>query len=722
MVSYFLSKELLGHDQDVRGVCSVSDELIGSASRDGKYGIWKKNGENWIPQFYEFHEGFVNSICYVPPSDSKTKGFLFSGGQDCSGILQEIQGESPAYYLFGHESNVCSVHALDSTTIITGSWDSTARVWSYGQCRLVLRGHESSVWAVLALGEDSFVTGSADKTIKIWKGDKVVKSFVAHVDCVRSICKIPQGFASCSNDGIIKLWSLDGHLLQELHGHTSFVYSLTYVPSLDLLASCGEDKSVRVWKDSKCIQRIALPTTSIWSVAALPNGDITCGSSDGAVRIFTIDKERMAPEEELKNFERRVSEYAISTQEVGDVKKGSLPGPEVLATPGKHEGDVIMVRVNNDVEAYQWSQVENDWKKVGQVVDAVGSNRKQLYNGQEYDYVFDVDVAEGQAPLKLPYNVTENPFQAAIRFLETNHLPTSYTDEVVQFIQKNTEGHTFDTSSASQTTNSSTSKKDVTIFPVGYLLFTTANVSAMCKRLLSLNSTHANALPQGDLEKLQHILSMKSMKDSDRQVAIEICLNVLDRFSLSERFPALDALRLLAIDCPQHLCAVLLEVFAQLAQSITVTGKFESINSMLTLRGLANIVSNVSSEEDITKLANSLYKTVPGAEYSKDYKVAFATLAMNLSVLYTKKSLEEAAIEILPVLTNFLAADSSESESCYRAVMALGSLCTLSNVAIAASQVYDVRKTVEKISKAFSQESRFQEAKDQFCSLLDKVT
>ncbi|EPY51121.1 WD repeat protein Lub1 [Schizosaccharomyces cryophilus OY26] len=721
MTSYVLSKELVGHEQDVRAVCSISDELIGSASRDGKYGLWKKIGNDWTPQFYEFHEGFVNSVCYVPPSDPTTKGFLFSGGQDCSGILQEVDSESPAYYLFGHESNICSVHALNSATIITGSWDSTARVWSYGQCRLVLRGHESSVWAVLALGEDSFVTGSADKTIKIWKGDKLVKSFEAHVDCVRSLCKIPQGFASCSNDGTVKLWSLDGHLLQELHGHTSFVYSLTYVPTLNLLASCGEDKSVRIWKESDCIQRIALPTTSIWSVCALPDGDIACGSSDGYVRVFTMEKIRMASEEELKNFERRVSEYAIAAQEVGDVKKGSLPGPEILTTPGKNEGDVVMVRVNNDVEAYQWSQVEKDWKKVGQVVDAVGSNRKQLYKGQEYDYVFDVDVAEGQAPLKLPYNVTENPFQAAIRFLETNQLPMSYTDEVVQFIQKNIQGHTFDTSSTPQASNPSTSK-EVTIFPVTYLLFTTANIPAMCQRLLSLNTTHANALPQEDLEKLQRILSTNPITDTDRQVAIEICLNVLDRFSFSERFPALDALRLLAIQCPKHLCAVLLEVFAQLAQSITVTGKFESINSMLTLRGLANLAPNLSSEEDIVKIADCLFKATPQAEYPKDYKVAFATLAMNLSILHIKKNSEEAAIELLPLLTNFLATDSSESESCYRALMALGSLCTLPNAAVAAAQVYDARKVVDNVSKAFAKESRFLEAKDQFFALLDKTT
>lgn len=38
-------------------------------------------------------------------------------------------------------------------------------------------------------------------------------------------------------------------------------------------------------------------------------------------------------------------------------------------------------------------------------MDAVGSSRKQLYEGKEYDYVFDVDIQDGVPPLKLPYNV-----------------------------------------------------------------------------------------------------------------------------------------------------------------------------------------------------------------------------------------------------------------------------------------------------------------------------
>jgi phospholipase A-2-activating protein len=70
-------------------------------------------------------------------------------------------------------------------------------------------------------------------------------------------------------------------------------------------------------------------------------------------------------------------------------------------------------------------------------MDAVGSNRKQVFNGIEYDYVFDVDVQEGAPPLKLPYNIGDNPYQSAQNFIEDNELPQSYIDQIASFITTN---------------------------------------------------------------------------------------------------------------------------------------------------------------------------------------------------------------------------------------------------------------------------------------------
>lgn len=37
----------------------------------------------------------------------------------------------------------------------------------------------------------------------------------------------------------------------------------------------------------------------------------------------------------------------------------------------------------------------------------------QFHAGQQYDFVFDVDVADGVPPLKLPVNKGDNPYDAA---------------------------------------------------------------------------------------------------------------------------------------------------------------------------------------------------------------------------------------------------------------------------------------------------------------------
>jgi len=66
----------------------------------------------------------------------------------------------------------------------------------------------------------------------------------------------------------------------------------------------------------------------------LPNGDIVSGCSDGVIRIFSASEERWASEEDLRKYENQVASQALPSQQVGDVKKSDLLGPEALLTPG----------------------------------------------------------------------------------------------------------------------------------------------------------------------------------------------------------------------------------------------------------------------------------------------------------------------------------------------------------------------------------------------------
>lgn len=90
----------------------------------------------------------------------------------------------------------------------------------------------------------------------------------------------------------------------------------------------------------------------------------------------------------------------------------------------------------------QWSSGAGSWTKIGEVTGGVGASQKQMYMGQEYDHVFDVDFKDGAPKLKLPYNNGQNAYEAAQKFLFANELPLEYTEQVVEFIDKNTGGVT----------------------------------------------------------------------------------------------------------------------------------------------------------------------------------------------------------------------------------------------------------------------------------------
>lgn len=54
--------------------------------------------------------------------------------------------------------------------------------------------------------------------------------------------------------------------------------------------------------------------------------------------------------------------------------------------------------------------------------------------------MFTVSLDDAGRTLKLPYNITEDPWFAAQKFLENNNLDQSFLDQVANFIVKNVKG------------------------------------------------------------------------------------------------------------------------------------------------------------------------------------------------------------------------------------------------------------------------------------------
>lgn len=365
---------------------------------------------------------------------------------------------------------------------MSGSWDKQAIVWRVGKWEpeTILAGHDASVWGVLALDETTVVTGSADEKIHIYdlttaaSGIIQPRSTIYTSNVVRAVCKVPQGhptgadIASAHNDGVIRLWKLNGQSVGELYGHDSFVYSLEALPSGELVSS-GEDRTIRIWRGLEGVQTITVPAISVWSVSVCQQtGDIVSGSSDGVVRVFTRNEENVADAETLASFDDSVKASSIPAQQLGGINKEKLPSPEFLTTnTGTKDGQIQMIRqINDTVTAHQWSGGKmpyrlptllsncsltisaGKWVDVGTVVDTVGSSGKKVdYQGQSFDFVFDVAIEDGAPALKLPYNLSQNPYEVATKWLGDNELPTTYLDQVTNFIVENTKGATIGQSS-----------------------------------------------------------------------------------------------------------------------------------------------------------------------------------------------------------------------------------------------------------------------------------
>lgn len=120
-----------------------------------------------------FHSSrYVSCAVYVEPTEDypSASDLIYTGCQDgkIRSFLPAL--EEPLHVLDGHAEYVTSIYVGKFGTLVSGSWDMTAKVWMDRSCKATLTGHTFAVWAVAILPTVGvMVTASADKTIKLWK-------------------------------------------------------------------------------------------------------------------------------------------------------------------------------------------------------------------------------------------------------------------------------------------------------------------------------------------------------------------------------------------------------------------------------------------------------------------------------------------------------------------------------------------------------------------------
>lgn len=567
---------------------------------------------------------------------------------------------------------------------------------------------------------------------------------------MRALCRLPSNhpsgaqFASAGNDAIIRLWTLEGLEVAQIHGHENFIYSLSVLKSGELV-SAGEDRTVRIWKGTECVQTITHPAISVWSVAVCKeNGDIVTGASDKIVRVFSRDKQRQADEAGLREFENSVSQSAIPQQSLGGINRTDLPGPEFLTSKsGTKEGQVQMIKESNgNVSAYQWSVAAGQWMNVGTVVDAAGasSGKKISYQGKEWDYVFDVDIEDGKPALKLPYNVNSNAWEAAQKFITDNELPMSYLDQVANFITTNTQGTSIGQQSSQQGPGSDLWGSDQRYMPgdVGsavppqassrprtlpqsnYLSIATANYAMIEKKIREFNSTLVEegrkdlSLNPPALDALS--ATMKQIELASKQPdasapalgeGIDIALQVATAWPVDKRLPGLDMLRLLAAASENTVwqtSAGEKTLVDHLAASDAFSPDTSPNLVMLAVRTLANLFMHEAGRTIADGEFEKVHSLVSPfiTSNNRNLIVAITTLYINYAVLLQAAAPHYDGNRALSLLDdlNKVINTATDAEALYRALVAAGTLLALGqDFRDVAKEALDFDKTLARAEK-----------------------
>ncbi|XP_034712361.1 phospholipase A-2-activating protein isoform X2 [Etheostoma cragini] len=727
--SYKLRCSIPGHEMDVRGLASaVSPEgAFVSVSRDRTGRVWVPNSspDKGFTEMHSMsgHSNFVSCVCIIAPSETYPQGLIATGGNDNNICVFTMDQSQPLFTLTGHKNTVCTLSSGKFGTLLSGSWDTTAKVWLNEKCMMTLQGHSAAVWAVVILPEQGLMlSGSADKTIKLWKAGRCEKTFTGHEDCVRGLAVISNiEFFSCSNDTSIRRWLVTGECVQVYYSHTNYIYSLAVFPNGNDFISTGEDRTLRIWRQGECSQTIRLPAQSVWCCCILPNGDIAIGASDGIIRVFTEAEDRIASAEDLQAFEDELSKTTIDpkTGEFGDIKMEELPGREHLVEPGNRDGQTRLIKDGEKVEAYQWSVSDDRWMKIGDVVG--GSNQQTsknvMYEGKEYDYVFTIDVNEGGPSMKLPYNVSEDPWLTAHNFLQKNDLSPMFLDQVANFIIENTKGHVVgpaqpaggDPFTGGGAYSSAALRQTATniYFPkTDGVTFEQANSSQIMAKVKELNggAPLEHKLSDEILESLQRLLVSVSEPNSSMSPPSIQEINVLwkaSHWSEDLVFPILDIMRL-AVRHPQ-----VNETLCGEAEGVQLCNHLLSLmrpegrpaNQMLALRTLCNCFSGrhgrallMAQRETVLSHAADL-----AIICNKNIHVALATLLLNYAgCLYGQPDLEAKA-QCLSVASRALET-VQDKEAVFRLLVALGTTVASDQTAQDLARSLGVTSQISKYS------------------------
>lgn len=268
-------KTLKLHDNFVTAVSFSPDgSTIATASADTTAKIWNLDGK--LIKSLDGNQEDPN-LWMWDVSFSLDGRTIATASSDKTAKLWTFNKELPIFTI-NHDATVRSLSfSRDGKILATGSRDKIVKLWSLDGENInqlgkdITTGHKDWLMSVsLSPSGDTLATASRDGSVKLWSlgGGEITPveitpkvqssepkicrdsdSRICHDFSIISVDFNPQGnlLATASEDETVKLWNLEGRLLNTFFGHIGGVLDATFSPDGKFIASSGRDGRVIIW-------------------------------------------------------------------------------------------------------------------------------------------------------------------------------------------------------------------------------------------------------------------------------------------------------------------------------------------------------------------------------------------------------------------------------------------------------------------------------------------
>lgn len=234
---------------------SPNGELVSTAGLDNAVWIYRveEGTTEEVASELTGHEGYISSCTFV--SD---KHMLTTSG-DSTAALWDINTRRAIQEFTEHELDVnCSAVSPDGNLFITGSCDSTSKLWDIRQGNRSIRtfiGHESDVNAVAFFSDgNAVVSGSDDSTCRLFdiRSYSMMNCYVEnqHYSGVTScsVSKSGRYIFTAYDSGPVYVWdTILAQPVQHLDGHEKRVSRVRVSPDGSAVATASWDASILIW-------------------------------------------------------------------------------------------------------------------------------------------------------------------------------------------------------------------------------------------------------------------------------------------------------------------------------------------------------------------------------------------------------------------------------------------------------------------------------------------